>query len=128
MKKIVLICKALSDRNRLRIIAALSSYDELCGCQITELLRVSSATASRHLSTLQNAGLIANRKEGRWIYFRKNTPLERSGELFGIGAWLSEELEKSEEIKDDLIRLQSIVTMDRTELCRIQRGEKCCPQ
>ncbi|MDA3820531.1 MAG: metalloregulator ArsR/SmtB family transcription factor, partial [Candidatus Delongbacteria bacterium] len=67
------ILKALSDKNRLRIFYALLSYEELCACQITELLQVTGATASRHLSIMVNAGILKNRKDGRWIYFRLNT-------------------------------------------------------
>ena len=49
MKNILSVCRALSDRNRLRIVAALAVHDELCACQLTEMLTVSGATASRHL-------------------------------------------------------------------------------
>jgi len=48
MEKLLLILKALSDKNRLRIFYALLSYQELCACQITEFLNVAGATASRH--------------------------------------------------------------------------------
>ena len=46
------ILKALSDKNRTRVVAALWRFDELCACQITEFLQVTGATASRHLSIL----------------------------------------------------------------------------
>lgn len=38
MKNIIAVAKALADRNRLRIVAALMQYDELCACQIIELM------------------------------------------------------------------------------------------
>lgn len=124
MKTILSISKALSDRNRLRILASLSVYNELCGCQITELLQVSGATASRHLGVLQTAGLIRSRKEGRWIFFRKDEQLRDSGELREIDGWLTGRLAVARELEEDRRRLQEIAAMDKSELCRIQREEQ----
>ena len=46
------IFKALGDRNRLRILAALLCHKELCACQIHEWLGVTGATASKHLGPI----------------------------------------------------------------------------
>lgn len=64
------IVKALSDMNRLRVFLVLGAYDELCACQIIDLLKISGPSVSRHLSILIDAGLIRSRKVGRWIFFR----------------------------------------------------------
>jgi ArsR family transcriptional regulator, arsenate/arsenite/antimonite-responsive transcriptional repressor len=66
---ISIISKALSDMNRLRIFLALGAYDELCACQIIDLLKISGPSVSRHLSLLLDADLVKNRKVGRWIFF-----------------------------------------------------------
>jgi ArsR family transcriptional regulator len=116
--------KALSDLNRLRIVMALSRYDELCACQITELLQVTGATASRHLSILQHAGILGSRKEGRWVYYRLVPPAENAM----IFQWLEESVSDSDEIKADDRALQKIVGIEREDLCRMQRGEECCPK
>ena len=42
---------------------------ELCACQITEVLGLAPSTVSAHLKELKQAGLIRERKEGRWVYF-----------------------------------------------------------
>jgi DNA-binding transcriptional ArsR family regulator len=118
------ILKALSDKNRARVIAALSRYDELCACQITELLEVSGATASRHLGILQKAGLVNSRKDGRWVYYRLARPMG-SEPLF---QWLEQSLADTAELKTDLQALEKIVGITREELCRMQRGEECCPR
>ena len=68
------IIKAISDKNRMRVVAALWRFDELCACQITELLQVSGATASRHMAILNKAGLVDSRKDGRWVYYRLRKP------------------------------------------------------
>ncbi len=117
------ILKAVSDKNRMRVVAALSRYDELCACQITELLEVSGATASRHLSVLQKAGLVSSRKDGRWVYF-KLRKTEGSDSLF---QWLENAFKRSDELKADLQALEKIVGITREDLCRKQRGEACCP-
>jgi DNA-binding transcriptional ArsR family regulator len=117
------ILKALSDRNRLRIVLALGHYDELCACQITELLQVAGATASRHLGILQRAGMIDNRKEGRWIYYR----LAPSADTKPIFHWLEKSTGASEQMRSDLQALKKIIGITREDLCRMQRGEECCP-
>ncbi len=124
METLLEIFKALSDRNRLRIVAALSRYDELCACQVTELLQVTGATASRHLSVLQHAGLIASRKEGRWIYYRL-VPAASTEPGFH---WLENAFEESVQLQSDMQALDRIVAITREDLCRRQRGEACCPK
>lgn len=118
------ILKALADRNRLRIVAALGRYDELCACQITELLQVTGATASRHLSVLQHAGVLDSRKEGRWIYYRLASP-ERHEALLD---WVAAACRDEELFEADACKLDEIVNIGREELCRKQRGEACCPK
>ncbi len=110
--------KALSDMNRLRIVAALDRGGELCACQITELLQVAGATASRHLGILQHAGLVESRKEGRWIHYRLS-PLPGTEAVL---AWLGESYAQSPQLKVDAQVLERIVAIGREELCRKQRG------
>jgi ArsR family transcriptional regulator len=117
------ILKALSDRNRLRIVMALKHCDELCACQITELLQVTGATASRHLSVLQHAGILSNRKEGRWMYYRLAAPAGSEA----VFDWLNASLADSEQLRADLQALDKITGITREALCRMQRGEECCP-
>lgn len=115
--------KALSDRNRLRVVAALFHMDELCACQIVELLEVTGATASRHMGLLVRSGLVESRKEGRWVYYRLDASLE--ARLF---QWLEAELKKVDELEADRILLKEIVSCTPEDLCRRQRGEECCPK
>lgn len=65
----VTIIKALSDYNRLRVMWLLSVKNELCVCQITDVLKLATATVSKHMSILNNAGLVSSRKESRWVYY-----------------------------------------------------------
>ena len=63
------VFKALADSNRLKILKLLKE-GELCACELTIALSNSQSTVSHHLSVLKNAGLIKERKEGKWSYFR----------------------------------------------------------
>ncbi|KWT88549.1 ArsR/SmtB family transcription factor [Candidatus Magnetominusculus xianensis] len=59
---------ALSDDTRLRIIKLLD-IGELCVCDITAALELSQPKVSFHLSILKEAGLIVDRKDGKWVYY-----------------------------------------------------------
>jgi ArsR family transcriptional regulator len=69
MESLVLNFKALSDKNRLRILKLLQ-VRSLCVCEITEILGVSTPTVSNHLSVLVDAGFLRSEKEGRWVHYR----------------------------------------------------------
>ena len=58
--------KAIAHPVRLRILALLRG-GELCVCQITEILGLAPSTISEHLSLLRRAGLIVERREGKWV-------------------------------------------------------------
>jgi len=62
------ISKALADRTRLRIFEAISASDHMnCG-DIVSMRGVTPATVSHHLKILSDAGLIACRREGQFVY------------------------------------------------------------
>lgn len=105
--------KALADGSRLRIISALLRQPELCVCQITELLGLSTATVSRHISVLQNAGLVRSRKDSRWVYYRLVDDFPGK-----LREWLEDELMDSQDIKQDTAQVQLILSMPVEELCR----------
>jgi ArsR family transcriptional regulator len=61
--------KALGDETRLRIVALLS-HGELCVCHVQEALGLSQPSASRHLGVLRAAGVVEDRREGKWVHYR----------------------------------------------------------
>ena len=71
MEELVSIFKALSDETRLRIIKLLEQR-ELCVCDITAALDMVQPKISFHLSALKEAGLIKDRKQGKWIHYSLN--------------------------------------------------------
>ena len=69
VNELVTIFKALSDETRLRIVKLLDK-GELCVCDIVAALDLAQPKVSFHLGVLKDAGLIKDRKQGRWIHYR----------------------------------------------------------
>ena len=68
MQDLLLTFKALSDETRLKIILLLKK-GELCVCDIAETLEMTQPNISFHLGMLKEAGLIKDKKDGRWTYY-----------------------------------------------------------
>jgi ArsR family transcriptional regulator len=62
---------ALSDETRLEIVALLS-HRERCVCELQDALGAAQSRLSFHLKTLKDAGLVTDRREGRWVYYSLN--------------------------------------------------------
>ncbi len=69
MQDLLIIFKALSDETRLRIIKLLER-GELCVCDLVAALDMSQPKVSFHLNVLKEAGLIKDRKQGKWSHYR----------------------------------------------------------
>jgi ArsR family transcriptional regulator, arsenate/arsenite/antimonite-responsive transcriptional repressor len=63
---------ALSDETRLQILERLRA-GERCVCDLTDALDAAQSRLSFHLKVLKDAGLVADRREGRWMYYTLNT-------------------------------------------------------
>lgn len=63
--------RALSEPIRLEILELLKSQ-ELCVCELSNLLNIRQSKLSFHLKTLKDAGLLRSRQEGKWIYYSLN--------------------------------------------------------
>jgi ArsR family transcriptional regulator len=67
--------KCLADETRLKALLLIHQENELCVCELTEALQVSQPKVSRHLAQLRECCLLADRREGQWIYYRLNPDL-----------------------------------------------------
>lgn len=65
------LLKNLCDPTRIKMINALA-YSELCVCDLGAILNMNQPAVSQQLKTLKQAGLIANRKDGKIVYYRLN--------------------------------------------------------
>ena len=63
-----LLCKALSDSNRVKIVELLVN-GEMCGCKLLDNLQITQPTLSHHMKILCDSGIVIGRKEGKWMHY-----------------------------------------------------------
>ena len=123
MNDLVMIFKALSDETRLRIIKLLEQ-GELCVCDITAALDMVQPKVSFHLSALKDAGLIKDRKQGKWVHYSLNEK-----DLFRRMLILSAcERMRDNAIRGDRKRLDSFLgTKERSgKVVSLKPKVRCC--
>lgn len=67
--EVATVFKALSDDTRIKIAYALTIEDELCVCDVANIIGATLATASHHLRLLKNLGLAKYKKVGKLVYY-----------------------------------------------------------
>ena len=67
-KKAVALFHALSDETRLALLDRLKSGEQ-CVCELTDAMNAAQSRLSFHLKVLKDAGLVEDRREGRWMYY-----------------------------------------------------------
>src|SRR5205823_2705641 len=72
-----LLFRALADPTRLRLIN-LMAEQEICVCYFTQVIGAPQPKISRHLAYLRKAGLVATRKDGKWMHYRLTIPQDSS--------------------------------------------------
>lgn len=73
--------RALADETRLRLLALLHEQGELCVCELTWALQMSQPKISRHLAILREQGILKDRRQGQWIYYRLHPEMP----VWGLG-------------------------------------------
>jgi ArsR family transcriptional regulator len=112
MHDLALQFKALSEEVRLQILALVFRHGELCVCEVERFLRISQSKASRHLRYLLNAGLVEDRRDGLWVYYRAAEPTkEKQGALLSVLRRL----------------LEDAPIPDVSEELKMMRAERCHP-
>jgi ArsR family transcriptional regulator, arsenate/arsenite/antimonite-responsive transcriptional repressor len=106
VKQFIKAVKALSDPSRVKIVKLLQRR-VMCVCEIQGSLGLAQSTASKHLKTLGEAGLIISSRDGLWVNYR----LAEGGDnpyaaslLENLRHWL----EDDDEIKELLLKLPGI--------------------
>jgi ArsR family transcriptional regulator len=102
---IEILFKALADRTRLRLISLIGD-SEVCVCFFVAILKSSQPKISRHLAYLRRAGIVAARREGKWMHYRlAEPPDEHAARIFReVRAALAEH----PELHRDRERLQQV--------------------
>lgn len=114
MEKLIKIFKALSDKNRLRIVKMLQQK-QLCVCEITAILGLATSTVSKHLSILKEVEIISDTKSGKWVDYHLN----RNGKnIYWISLLplISYWLDNDEQIRLDMKELNNV---SRDEICKL---------
>jgi ArsR family transcriptional regulator len=93
---------ALADRTRLRLLNLIAGR-EVCVCYLVEILRQGQPKISRHLAYLRKAGVVAARREGKWMHYRVER-LENAAAVSILDAVL-ESFKSDREMQSDLARL-----------------------
>lgn len=62
--------RALADPTRLRLLVLLQQHDELCVCELSHALDTIQPKISRHLAILRKKGVLLDRRQGQWVYYR----------------------------------------------------------
>jgi ArsR family transcriptional regulator len=106
------VFRALGDPTRVRIVRLLVSRRvEICNCEFVDALLETQPNVSRHLAALVQAGLVTERREGRWTYYG----LASTGPAAAVSATLANV--EDTQAQDDGRRL-------RTRLA-LRRGGRC---
>ena len=96
--------KCLSDETRARATLLIAREGELCVCELVCALDESQPKVSRHLAQLRGCGLLLDRRQGQWVYYRLNPDLPTwvhdmlQVTLLANGQWLA----------DNTLRLQNM--------------------
>ncbi|UNK30040.1 metalloregulator ArsR/SmtB family transcription factor [Serratia plymuthica] len=88
--------KNLSDDTRLHLVLLLRQAGELCVCELSGALDESQPKISRHLAMLRESGLLLDRREGKWIYYRLSPHMPAWAAAIIDQAWLSQQQRFSE--------------------------------
>ncbi|KKI42500.1 transcriptional regulator [Hafnia alvei] len=83
--------KNLSDETRLGIVLLLREMGELCVCDLCTVLEQSQPKISRHLAMLRESGLLLDRKQGKWVYYRLSPHMPSWAAQVIEQAWLSQQ-------------------------------------
>jgi ArsR family transcriptional regulator len=102
-----LLFRALADRTRLRLLNLIADK-EICVCYFVEILKISQPKISRHLAYLRRAGIVAARRQGRWMHYRLLAPREEVASAI---------------LKETLAHLRQMPEMER-DLARLET--RCC--
>src|SRR5512141_65370 len=114
LARLVQVHKAIGHPVRLRLLAMLRG-GPLCVCQMTVVVKLAASTVSEHLSELRKAGLLTERKEGRWVEYRLSDSALREGLLDSV--WRS--LQEDREAHADAVLVKELRRVPVDQLCSV---------
>jgi len=112
MRGFLKVTKALSDKTRVRIFKMLQQK-EMCVCEVRAVLEIAQSTTSKHLNILEDAGLIARRKDGLWVNYGIDE-YSHNPHAEPIITYLRSILDDDPDVRADV---QKARTVNRLEIC-----------
>ena len=109
--------KAAGDPTRTRILKLLEA-GELCVCQVQSVLGLAPSTVSKHLAILKSAGLVEDRRDGKWIHYAL-TETSRNPHAPGVLSLLRGRLDREPRVAADRRRLRRVARTPLVELCNL---------
>jgi len=119
IEPLVDLLKTLGHPARLRILALLRG-GELCVCQINAVIGLAASTVSEHLTELRRAGLLAERKDGRWVYYE----LRPKPGLQDLVEVLWPHLDETRLVEEDLEAARNVRNMPLTTICSWEKPRR----
>jgi ArsR family transcriptional regulator len=116
----VKVFKALADKTRLRIMSSLvRSKKDLCICELMDTLKLEHYNISKHVKELKNAGLVTERKEGKYVFYSLVKPVDNFHKLILKNLALTED-------KEDSTRLKKRLALRIADKCVVGIKKCCC--
>jgi len=102
--------KSLADETRLLTMLLIERQQELCVCDLVEAMCESQPKISRHLRLLRKVGLLSDRRQGQWVFYRLSPGLE---------AWMVDVLKRARENNGELLKtpLANLKASSRSVSC-----------
>jgi ArsR family transcriptional regulator, arsenate/arsenite/antimonite-responsive transcriptional repressor len=122
METVLAITRALSDENRVRALLALGDQ-EVCVCQLIELLQLAPSTVSKHMSVLKQAGLVTGQKKGRWMYYRMAGTAATLTVRQAL-SWIRQAASNSPRVRMDARQIEKILKTNLDALCERQSNRR----
>ena len=123
MDELINTFRALSDKTRLRIIfSLLRAGKELCICELMDALSLAQYNISRHMKELKIAGLVQERKEGRFVFYALREPGDK------VHEFLLKALDSADKktLADDSRRLKKRLALRNGGRCVVGIKQSCC--
>ncbi len=117
MRDFELAMKAVGDPTRTRILKLLEGGG-LCVCQVQAVLGLAPSTVSKHLTVLKLAGLVEDRRDGKWIEYALADE-GRHAHVRPVLQLLRGVLDREPAVVADRRRLREIKAIPLTELCSL---------
>jgi ArsR family transcriptional regulator, arsenate/arsenite/antimonite-responsive transcriptional repressor len=112
LAQLVQLHKAIAHPIRLRLLTMLRG-GALCVCQMTVVVELAASTVSEHLADLRKAGLVVERKDGRWVEYRLSSAAVDAGVFEPL--WPA--LDGDQDVSADAVLLKELRRVPVADLC-----------